>query len=270
MNREIVAILSIAVLGVWTLPSRADDWDKYQGIISKHHYFIDDQRISELECVVVSATTSVLADVRSQLSDRYVIEGSNDLTLRYMKGVGFSTQDPNVVVTVKSIEDAANAQRLQALIPRLTGAINKQFAGWKQIVMNVVGSYVRPRRENYQDVRVTDLGDRSIVTFRVDSRRTTEEYRADSMTATSDSPEELRQVEVELKPIGNKTVESKIRSRYKMKGLATSTDVEMTIEYQMLADFPFPAAVALRTIEDASSTHRTNDFVMRFERCIAK
>jgi hypothetical protein len=270
MNREIVAFLSIAVLGVWTSPSSADDWDKYQETIGKHHYFIDDQRISQLECVVVTAPSSVLAEMRSKLSDLYVFEGSNDLTLRYTRDAGFSTQEPSVVVTVKSTEDVANAQRLEALIPRLTGAIAKQFAGWKRIVMNIVGGYVRPKRENYQDVKVTDLGDRSIVTFKVDSRRTTEEYRADSMTATIDSPEELRQVEVELKPIGNRTVESKIRSRSKMKGVASNTDIEMAIEYQMLAGFPFPAAIALRTVESANSTQRTDDIAIRFERCIAQ
>lgn len=266
MNRGIAALVTITVLSVSTSPSMADDWDRYQEIIGKYHYFVDDQRIDQFECLV-RASNSELNEVRSENSP-YAFEGFDDLKLSYVKGIGFGIQEPSVVVTVKSTVGEANVQRLKEFLPRINSAIPKIFAGLKRVVMNIVGGYVKPTRENYENVKVTTLDDRSIVTFKVNSRSTTEEYRADSIVGTIDSPEEHRRVDIELTPIGGKMVESRIRSRSKMKGGDSETDLEMVFEYQMFASFPFPSVVEVRTVKNVTSTRRAEDFTIRFDRCV--
>jgi hypothetical protein len=244
--KSIGIIFTIFLILQTSLIAYASEWENYIKIKDKY-YYLDKQDFNIVSCQVrVPLMENIIKEMKSELAPlQEQIEITEDLTkfsMSYSPVSGLNFTYPEFDIKIKSQKGMSDPERVKNGIKMAKDGFKQQVDGTVETVTGLFGGYFYPRKDQYNDIKVSNGAGNKTVSYVQEGENVGETYSGNTIEGTRKSIGS----EINFKQTYKKTPDSKLIMKH---GAATVTQqlgkmqIETFIEYQEVGQLFFPKEI---------------------------
>lgn len=271
MKSKVVLILATCLLQLVSMRVFADNWSRYQQIMSRYYTF-DDQQFSKITCLLQVQPLTEIAEKMRQLSSLkpgslQVSDTLDNYTMTLDKTNGVSFSDPILKIELLSEKGMADPALVKHGIQQTIDGFNTQVSGVDQQLKGLFEVYRKDNRGKITIDKITKTNQGYVIASKQNNMATVSTIRgfhihtvsgSSAMSITADSY-------FKITPIDNKQLLRRLVLRIKQP--AGSINASSTLKYQKLGTVLFPETIQEREDIESLGGQTTLPITIHFASC---
>jgi hypothetical protein len=274
MKSKAVLILAACLLQLVSMRVFADNWSRYQQIMSRYYTF-DDQQFSKITCLLQVQPLTEIAEKMRQLSslkpgDLQVSDTLDNYTMTLDKTNGISFNNPTLRIELLSEKGMADPALVKHGIQQTIDGFNTQVSGVDQQLKGLFEVYRKDKPGEITIYKITKTNQGYVIASKQNNMTTVSTIQgvhihtvsgSSAMSITADSY-------FKITPIDNK----QLLHRFVLivKQPTGSINNNSTLTYQKLGAILFPDTIQEQESIESMGGHATMPINIHFASCKAE